>query len=35
MKNKVDTYAAPVFVSDYSATILAAEMCTNSHEPSI
>jgi hypothetical protein len=29
-KNKVDTYGAPVFAPDYSATVLATKICTNS-----
>ncbi len=29
-KNSVDTYGAPVFATDYSATGLAAKMWTNS-----
>ncbi len=32
MKNKVDTYGAPVFAPDYGATVLAAKMSTNSHQ---
>ena len=28
-KNKVDTYATPVFTPDYSTTVLEAKMCTN------
>jgi hypothetical protein len=35
MKNKVDTFGAPVFASDYSATVLAAKICINSHEHSM
>jgi hypothetical protein len=35
MKNKVDTCEAPVFVPDYSTTVLAAKICTTSHEHSI
>ncbi len=34
-KNKVDTYGPPVFAQDYSATILAAKMCTDSNEQSM
>jgi len=30
MEKYVDTYGAPVFASDYSATGLAAQMWTNS-----
>jgi hypothetical protein len=30
-KRNVDTYGAPVFAPDCSATVLAAEMCTNLH----
>ncbi len=30
MKNEVDNNGAPVFAPDYSATVLAAKMCTNS-----
>ncbi len=30
-KNKVDTYKALVFAPDYSATVLAAKICTNSY----
>ncbi len=33
-KNKPDTYWAPIFAPDYSATVLAAKMCTNSNEHS-
>jgi len=33
--NVVDTYGAPVFAPDYSATVLAAKMCTNSNEQSM
>ncbi len=29
-KNKTDTYGAPIFAPDYSATVLAAKMCANS-----
>jgi hypothetical protein len=35
MKNEVDPCGAPVFAPDYSATVLAAKMCTNSNEHSI
>ncbi len=35
MKNKVDTYRALVFAPDYSATVLAIIMCTNSYEDSM
>ncbi len=28
-KNEVDTEGAPVFAPDYSAIVLAAEMCTS------
>jgi hypothetical protein len=35
MKNKVVTYGAPVFLPDYSAIVLPAKMCTNSHEHSM
>jgi hypothetical protein len=31
-KNKVDTYGAQVFAPDYSATVLAAKMCTHSNQ---
>ncbi len=34
-KNKVDTYRAPIFAPDYSATVHTAEMCTNSNEHSM
>jgi len=34
-KNEEDTYGAPVFAPDYSAAVLAAKMCTNSHEHSM
>jgi hypothetical protein len=34
-KNEVDTYGAPVFASDYSTTVLATKMCTNSNEHSM
>jgi hypothetical protein len=35
MKNEVlDTYGAPVFAPDYSTTVLAIKMCTNSNEHS-
>ncbi len=34
-KNKVDTYGEPVFVPDYSATVLAAKMFPNSLEHSM
>ncbi len=34
-KNKVDTYRAPVFSLDNSATTLAAKMCINSDEHSM
>ncbi len=34
-KNEVDTYGAPVFVPDYSTTVLAANMCANSNEHSM
>ncbi len=30
-KNKVDTYRAPVFSLDNSATTLAAKMCSDEH----
>jgi hypothetical protein len=35
MKNEVDIYGAPVFAPDYSATVLAAKMCTNANEHSM
>jgi hypothetical protein len=35
MKNEVDTYGATVFAPDYSATIVAADTCTNSDEHSM
>jgi len=35
MKNEVDTYGAPVFAPDYSATVLVAKMCTNANEHSM
>jgi hypothetical protein len=31
-KNDVDTFEAPVFAPNYSATVLAAKMCTNFNE---
>jgi hypothetical protein len=31
-KNKVDTYESPVFAADYGATVLAANLCTNSND---
>jgi hypothetical protein len=34
-KNEVDTCGAPVFAPDYSTTVLAAKMCTNSTEHSM
>ncbi len=34
-KKEVDTYGPPVFAPDYSATGLAAKMCTNSNEHSM
>jgi hypothetical protein len=34
-KNKVDTYGAQVFAPDQSAAVLAAKMCTFSHEHSM
>jgi hypothetical protein len=34
-KNIVNTHGAPVFASSYSATILAPQMCTFSHEHSM
>jgi hypothetical protein len=34
-ENKVDTYGATLFAPDYSANVLAAKMCTNSHKHSI
>jgi hypothetical protein len=33
-KNEEDTYGPPFFAPDYSATGLAAKMCTNSDEHS-
>jgi hypothetical protein len=33
-KTKEDTYGGPVFAPDYNATLLAAKICTNSHEHS-
>jgi hypothetical protein len=33
-KNEVDTYGAPVFAPDYSTTVLATKICTNSSEHS-
>jgi hypothetical protein len=33
-KNEEDTYGAPVFAPDYSATTLEAKMCTKSNEHS-
>jgi hypothetical protein len=35
MKNKVDTYEAPVFAPGYKAIDLAAKMFTNLHEHSM
>jgi len=35
MKNEVDTYEAPAFAPDHSATVLIAQMCTYTHEHSI
>jgi len=32
---EVDTYGAQVFAPDYSATVLAAKMCTNTNEHSM
>ncbi len=32
---KLDIYVAPVLSTDYSATVLAAKMCTNCHELSM
>ncbi len=34
-KHRVNTYAAPVFLHDYNATVLVAKMCANHHEHSI
>jgi hypothetical protein len=34
-KNEVDTYGATVFAPDYSATVLAAKMCSNFNEHSL
>ncbi len=34
-KNKVYTYRAPVFAPDFSTAVLAAKICTNSHEHSM
>ncbi len=34
-KNDVDTFEAPVFAPNYSATVLAAKMCTNFIEHSM
>jgi hypothetical protein len=34
-ENEVDTYGAPAFVLDYSATVLAAKVCTKSNERSM
>jgi hypothetical protein len=31
IENGVDTYGPTVFAPDYSATVLASKMCTNSH----
>jgi hypothetical protein len=31
LRKKRNTYGAPVFAPDYSATVLAAKLCTNSH----
>ncbi len=33
-KNEVNTYGAPVFAPEHSATVLAAKMCSNSKEHS-
>jgi hypothetical protein len=35
MENEVHTYGALVFAPDYSATVLAAKMCTNSNQHSM
>jgi hypothetical protein len=35
MKNDVDTYEAPAFAPDHSATVLATEVCANSNEHSM
>jgi hypothetical protein len=35
MKNNVDTYGAPVFAPDFSATVLAAKIFTDSDEHSM
>ena len=32
MKNEVDTYEAPAFAPDHSATVLATKLCTNSND---
>jgi hypothetical protein len=34
-KNTVEAYGALIFTPDYSATVLAAKICTNSHEHSM
>jgi len=35
MVNEVDTYGAPAFVLDCSATVLTAKVCTKSNERSM